>query len=399
MRLTRLQASNYRALAEVDLSLGPINVLFGPNGAGKSTLLDTIWFVRDCALRSVGVASSDRDHGIGLLFDGAPEGSSIVVALSTDSVRYELTLQFSGGRIEPLAGERLASIPRGETLINRLPGTSRADLYSVGLGQSANFELREPEKLSLSRYLDYTDRDEAAELDRILHFVRSYHSRSFNLYRLKKYGSDSSYETTVWTFANNLWSVLRNLESKRRLDNRYETVMGYMRKAFPRTFRGLGCRANRAKFPLCQVPGERTNATDPGIGGFRRSHPATHSTDYSLLGRQRPLFAPVDRRAGNLLAPLGLGGPRRGDDRSRRAWNKQILVATHSPVLISQFEPNQILSANLSGGRSELIRLSEIPEIQDLLDRYAAGSLFMSEMIGNQSDGEVSHGVPREQKG
>ena len=49
MRLTRLQASNYRALAEVDLPLGPINVLFGPNGAGKSTLLDTIWFVRDCA--------------------------------------------------------------------------------------------------------------------------------------------------------------------------------------------------------------------------------------------------------------------------------------------------------------------------------------------------------------
>lgn len=46
-----------------------------------------------------------------------------------------------------------------------------------------------------------------------------------------------------------------------------------------------------------------------------------------------------------------------------------------------------------------MIRLSEIPEIQDLLDRYAAGSLFMSEMIGSQSDGEVSHGVPREQKG
>ena len=164
------------------------------------------------------------------MFDGAPEGSSIGVALSTDSVRYELTLQFSGGRIEPLAGERLASIPRGEILINRLPGTSRADLYSIGLGQSANFDLREPERLSLNRYLDYTDCDEAAELDRILHFVRSYHSRSFNLYRLKRYGSESSYETTVWTFANNLWSVLRNLESKRRLDNRYETVMGYMRK-------------------------------------------------------------------------------------------------------------------------------------------------------------------------
>ena len=30
-RLMKLQVSNYRALADVDLSLGPINVLFGPN--------------------------------------------------------------------------------------------------------------------------------------------------------------------------------------------------------------------------------------------------------------------------------------------------------------------------------------------------------------------------------
>ena len=345
MRLTRLQASNYRALAEVDLLLGPINVLFGPNGAGKSTLLDTIWFVRDCAIRSVGVASSDRDHGIGLLFDGAREGSSIGVVLSTDSVRYELTLQFSGGRIEPLAGERLASIPRGETLINRLPGTSRADLYSVGLGQSANFELREPEKLSLSRYLDYTDCDEAAELDRILHFVRSYHSRSFNLYRLKKYGSDSSYETTVWTFANNLWSVLRNLESKRRLDNRYETVMGYMRKAFPRTFEALvveqtGPNSLYAKFL-------EKGRTQPILAsGASDGH-------IQLLILLTALFSEGSDRFSLLLIdepeaslhPWALAVLAEAMIEAAQAWNKQILVATHSPVLISQFEPNHILSA------------------------------------------------------
>ncbi|MGO8897102.1 MAG: AAA family ATPase [Isosphaeraceae bacterium] len=399
MRLTRLQASNYRALAEVDLPLGPINVLFGPNGAGKSTLLDTIWFVRDCAIRSVGVASSDRDHGIGLLFDGAPEGSSIGVALSTDSVRYELTLQFSGGRIEPLAGERLASIPRGEILINRLPGTSRADLYSIGLGQSTNFDLREPERLSLNRYLDYTDCDEAAELDRILHFVRSYHSRSFNLYRLKRYGSESSYETTVWTFANNLWSVLRNLESKRRLDNRYETVMGYMRKAFPRTFEALvveqtGPNSLYAKFL-------EKGRTQPILAsGVSDGH-------IQLLILLTALFSEGSDRFSLLLIdepeaslhPWALAVLAEAMIEAAQKWNKQILVATHSPVLISQFEPNYILSANISAGRSELIRLSEIPEIQDLLDRYAAGSLFMSEMIGGQSDGEVSHGVPREQKG
>jgi predicted ATPase len=99
-RLKSIQIQNHCSLADVTLALEPVNVLFGPNGAGKSTLLDTIWFVRDCAIRSVELASTDRDHGIGLLFDGADEGDSIRLKLASDRVEYELTLSMSAGRIE-----------------------------------------------------------------------------------------------------------------------------------------------------------------------------------------------------------------------------------------------------------------------------------------------------------
>ena len=107
VRLNSIHIQNYRSLADVSLELEPVNVLFGPNGAGKSTLLDTIWFVRDCAIRSTELASANRDHGIGLLFDGADESDSIHLKLATDRVEYELTLSLSVGRIEPFAGERL----------------------------------------------------------------------------------------------------------------------------------------------------------------------------------------------------------------------------------------------------------------------------------------------------
>ncbi len=117
-RLKSIQIQNYRSLADVTLALEPVNVLFGPNGAGKSTLLDTIWFVRDCAIRSVEMASADRDHGIGLLFDGADEGDSIRLKLTSDRVEYELTLSMSAGRIDPFAGERLFSLDHQRVLFD-----------------------------------------------------------------------------------------------------------------------------------------------------------------------------------------------------------------------------------------------------------------------------------------
>ncbi|MDB9311757.1 AAA family ATPase [Spirulina sp. CS-785/01] len=66
--LTTITTQNYRCLAALSVHTQPLNVLFGPNGVGKSTFLDTLWFLRDCAIRGVESASSDRDHGIGLLW-------------------------------------------------------------------------------------------------------------------------------------------------------------------------------------------------------------------------------------------------------------------------------------------------------------------------------------------
>ena len=384
-RLTRLQVTNYRGFAQANVALRPINVLFGPNGAGKSTLLDTIWFVRDCAIRSVASASNDRDHGIGLLYDGALENSTVVVELFTEQAQYALTLAIASGRIEPMAGERLESITRGMTLIHRLPGTSRADLFNEQMGQSANFELREPEKLSLTRYLDYSESDEAAELDRILHYVRSYHSRSFHLHRLKRMGSESGYETTVWPLANNLWSVLRNLESKRRLDDRYETVMKYMARAFPGSFEAIvieqtGPNSLYARFI------EKNRHQPIQASGVSDGHLQLLILLTAIFseGRDRFSLLLIDEPETS-LHPWAEAVLAEAMREAAADWNKQILVATHSPVLISQFEPDEILRVEAVEGRSRITRLSDIPELQDLLARYTPGNLYMSELVAPQS--------------
>jgi len=384
--LTRLQVHNYRALADVDVELGPINVLFGPNGAGKSTLLDAVWFVRDCAIRDVAAASSDRDHGIGLLYDGAPDGAAIALALSTELARYELTLRFAAGRIDPMAGELLESTLVDEVRMRRLPGTNRVGTYDGEFGALVDHDLDEPEKLGLSQILAFGGSPSDTDgFFQVLRSLRSYHSRSFQLQRLKKFGSESGYETAVAPVADNLWSVLRNLESKRRLDDRYETIMGAMRKAFPGSFDGL----------VIEQTGPNSVYAQFLEKGRRRPILASGVSDghLQLLILLTALFCKERGRFGLLLVdepetslhPWALAVLAEAMVDAARDWNTQIVLATHSPVLISQFDPSQVLAVETDGGRTRLSRLSEIDEIQDLLRDYAAGSLFMSDAVAGQS--------------
>lgn len=128
-RLIRLEIHNFRSLANVAIETDALNVLFGPNGAGKSTFLDTIWFVRDCAIRGVDMASSYRSHGIGALWDWADEGANISIKLETELAEYELLFGYSSGRIEPFVGEILYSKTHDVRLIDRKIGSDRANFY------------------------------------------------------------------------------------------------------------------------------------------------------------------------------------------------------------------------------------------------------------------------------
>ena len=383
MGLERVCVRNYRALADVDIEVGPINVLFGPNGAGKSTLLDTVYFFRDCAIRGVEVASSERDHGIGLLWDGAGDDSRILVELTGSGVTYGLSFSLAAGRIDPLPGERLVSSGRDLTLIKRAPGSRSASLFNKNLKQAPDIVLREPDKISLGLFLDFNHGDhEAGNLDHLLHYVRFYHSRSFHLAALKRRGSESSHQTRLWDSGNNAWSVLRNVQDKRNVDARYDTIMEYMAKAFP-TFDGIVLEQTGPSSVYASFQ-EKTRSEAIFASGMSDGV-------IQMLLLLLALFSEGDREAVLLfdepevsLHPWAISVLARAIRRASSQWKKQVFVATHSPVLISQFEPEDILVARVEQGSARCDRLSQIEEIKDLLEEYAPGSLYMSEAIGSQ---------------
>ncbi len=384
-RLKKLAVRNFRSLADIDLTTDSVNVLFGPNGAGKSSFLDSVWFIRDCAIRGVDLASAARSHGIGTLWDGADEGSNISIALETDLSRYEVAFGYSSGRIEPFVGEKLESKRINCSLIDRKIGSDKASFYHYNTEQAGSWPLKEPEKLALNLYVTFQEKSvEAEEIDHILRYAHLFSSRGFSLPALKRFGSESGYQVWLDYQCRNLWSVLRNLHDRKGLDDRYETIIEFMRKCFP-AFKDL----------LIEQTGPNSVYGSFVEKSLRQPIAASGVSDGHLQmlilltalfgeGRSRESLILFDEPETS-LHPHALAVLAEAIKLAAKSWEKQVFLATHSPVLLSQFDPEHVIEAEVDDrGRTVLRRLSEIPDIENLLEEYSTGSLYMAEEIGPQ---------------
>ncbi len=386
-QLQSLRIQNFRCLHDVTVPTRGINVLFGPNGIGKTSFLDALWFVRDCALRGTDQAASDRHHGIGVLWDGAAPEDRIIITLETTTGEYTVSFGYSSGRIEPFVGERFRSKIRPETLVERAIGSDTAGYFHEQLRHVVQLKMREPEKLAFSNYLLLCEPSrETLELDEVLRSVRFYSSRAVDLSRLRKLGSESNQQTFLFDRWQNLWSALRNLHDRRVLDDRYDTILGFLRQAFPGSFKDLLFE---------QIGADRVTASFLE-SNRRRPIPASGVSDGHLqfLGLLLALFGDSPGRY-NLalfdepeisLHPHAVHVFAEAVKLAATKFGRQVFLATHSPVLISQFAEADVLVFAAGVEReTRVAALSDLPQHRDLLDQYPLGSLYMAEEIGRQS--------------
>jgi predicted ATPase len=390
-QLISLTVKNFRSLANVSINTERLTVLFGPNGAGKSAFLDALWFVLDCSIRGVDIASSDRGHGIGLLWEGADDGAFISIGIETPATIYEILFGYSSGRIESFVGEKLSSKTQQQVLINRKVGSDKANFHGFQK-LKPNGKLIEPEKPSLSRYIDLLNLtganiNEVAGLAQLLRGIRYYQARSANLYKLRTLGSESRYETRLSGRCENLWSILRNLHDKQLLDTRYETIIGFMKQSFP-SFKAVvteqtGLNSVYGSFidKYRRKPIQASGISDGQLQMLIQLTALFSEEDNSLILLDEPDLS---------LHPWALSVLAKAIETATKEFHKQVVIATHSPVLMSQFEPEYLLAVELKDdGQTVMKRVSEIENIQDLLEDYATGSLYMAEMIAPQSENRL----------
>jgi predicted ATPase len=191
----------------------------------------------------------------------------------------------------------------------------------------------------------------------------------------------------LWDRGENLWSVLNNLNHKIKVDadQRYDKIIELMRESFP---------------GFDDIILEQTGPTTI-YGSFldKRLRQPIFASGVSdghlqMLLHLTALFSEGTNRDSLILFdepeislhPWAIAVFAKAIKLAAETWNKQIFIATHSPVLMSQFDPEHILETSVDEtGQTVIRRLNEIPGIQDLLKDYAVGSLYMAELIAPQS--------------
>lgn len=390
-QLTRLHVKNFRSLADVSVETRPINVFFGPNGSGKSTLLEAIRLVKDCISRDVEEAVRTRHNGYGMLWQrvgqSIDEWKGISITLETVLAEYTLRLEFLRGQIQPYAGEVLYSKEKKVRLINRRTNSDEANFYNHEENSIVQTSLTFPEKLALMQYMQGQGHTPSAvfNLLNLLTFIHFYHSHYIGLHGLKHRGSESGMDISLREDGGNLWSVLRNIRDKSAIDSRYATIISFMRKSFPNfkdlVFDPAGPNAIYASFAQknLQYPISALNESEGQL---------------QMLILLTALFAQENENdmlilfdePETSLHPYAISIFAEAVKQATKKWNKQVFIATHSPVLISQFDLEDILTTELEdSGQTVLTRVSEMKDIQDLLEDYATGSLYMAEAIAPQS--------------
>ncbi len=390
--ITRLHAKGYKSLKDLDLELRPLNVMIGPNGSGKSNVIDSLVFLAEGAEGPLGDALLRRGGGTVALWSAESIGAAFVLGLRGltrgDRARgHEQPTDYSYVTILTVLD---TAIEVGhEELVARGIGPDGADkriLYATS-GEILMWEGREREDtvvigdddLAISALRNPWDT--ADWVRQKLLSSRRYAGLSTGSRSPIRLPQPPRQEAIVSPDGDNLVSVLHAAESGEAREDFFKPVIEALMAAFP-GFQDI-------RFP--PDGGEGHIGLRWHIDGRQRGFTPTQLSDGTLrflwllaILHQPPTGGIIMIEEPEIGLHPDLIRILAETLKSVASEEKQFLISTHSPELVSWLEPEDVLVVEKDEEGATQARRLDREGLGAWLDSYTLGELWRMGEVGGR---------------
>jgi predicted ATPase len=366
-------AKNFLGLSRAEWEPRGVCLVVGPNGSGKTSLLNAFGFLLVAFTQSVPRAVQHLGGASGLKRRGAATDDPVVLGVQVGDLRWELELTVEGSSVGEFPGERLY---RGqEVLLRRVPFSKE---WSLGAERIVD-RLEDAPRTCLRAAWERARSDELRPLVDAINRLRI-HDQRWSVPTL--WGALPVDTTRGWLShpGSNLFSVLNNWRSApRRYEGQYDWVRNKARLAFYDIFDDLEIESQGdtvvARF---LSPGKSESlpmrrAADGLVVGLLHLTAVAGAPEGAVVGLDEMENQLHPHAIRVILAAMR----ERAEER-----DLTILLTTHSPVLMNEFEGHLEQFFVTEPGRDR----TPVPlgELQDprYLSQFSLGDLYERLKIG-----------------
>lgn len=418
--ITRIEALNYRCLRYVTRSLSPMHVLVGPNGSGKTTFLDVLAFLGRLVSEGLESAVAERTRNpLDLVWSRKP--GVVELALEAripepfrqrlkdkqfDTVRYELRIAFAEGSAEPEICEEKAVLkvdrpertgvqewfpqvrPAPDSLMARRARGSTRTVFRKAPGGNDSFYSEVLEKSGKGWVPSIRLGKRRSTLGNLLEDETRFPATTWLKSTLKEGVQQITLNSLLIRQASppgrgrgfkadgsNLPWVARELEKK--APDRFRRWVDHLRTALP-DIEGLRVMDREDDRHAYLVVRYR--------GGLEA--PSWMVSDGTLRLLALTILAYLPDASGIYLVEEPENGihPTAVEtvyQSLASVYGGQVMVATHSPVMLALARPEELLCfAKTPGGETDIVRGDEHPVLQRWKGEVSLGDLFASGILG-----------------
>jgi predicted ATPase len=422
--IARVEALSYRCLRYVRQRLGPFQVLIGPNASGKSTFLDVMAFLADLVREKEGVAAAVAGR--------APDLRDLCWMRHNDV--FELAIESAIPEAMRSRKNGNYSHVRYEVRVGLHPETHEVSLLAEALWLKSE-AAAEANGRSVQRTLfpeDVTPPDSVVTparkhtppgwrrvLNKVTEsgndYFRSESSEWNNLFRLgPRRSALANLPEDEEKFPVSIWFRRSLLEGVQRLALNSEALHRPSRPGSPRQFQPDGSNLPWVVNDLHERAPERlqewvahVRTALPDLREIRTIERPEDRHRYLVLDYETGLPVPSWLVSDGTLRMLALTilayipdlegtylieepengiHPRAVEtvlQSLSSVYNAQVLLATHSPVILSLAQPDQVLCFNrTSQGATDIVLGSEHPRLRQWRGETDLGTLFAGGVLG-----------------